>query len=152
MPGSDGLTPNGAAEISHATNDPDDANDPVILPTSRPPWKADNDRIHSEDKPERFTEHLRKAYRVNQAGAWSEWSPNKPGELYLTSIGVTRKSGNFEFSLAPDFLGSEAFIERGRGDTRSSHDRGKILRQSSQSSLVVLILALDIRKRLMQRG
>ena len=58
LPGSDGLTPNGAAEISHATNDPDAPSDPVILPTFRPPWKADNDRIHSEDMPERFTEHL----------------------------------------------------------------------------------------------
>jgi len=44
-----------------------------------------------------------KAYRVNQAGAWSEWSPNKPGELYLTNIGVIRKSGNFEFSLGSGF-------------------------------------------------
>lgn len=44
-----------------------------------------------------------KAYRVNQAGAWSEWSPNKPGELYLTNIGVTRKSGSFEFSLGSGF-------------------------------------------------
>ena len=59
LPGSDGLTPNGAAEISHATDDPDAPSDPVILPTSRPPWKADNDCIHNEDMPERFTEHLR---------------------------------------------------------------------------------------------
>jgi len=58
LPESDGLTPNGAAALTHATDDPDDANDPVILPTSRPPWKADNDRIYNEDETERFTEHL----------------------------------------------------------------------------------------------